>query len=419
MGIEEYHTVHEIKCIETYALKGKSITIGITSSAAIYKSIDVVRGLIRRCADIHVVMSQEAAKFISPILFEWACGHRVLHEISGMVEHIALAKLCDSMAIVPATANTICKIANGIADTPVTLTALSFIGVNKPLIVVPAMHINLYRSSQVEEAIKKLRSMNVVVLDPIMEGKRLKIPNVDDIIHCIEAVTLRGQDLKGLKILVTAGPTREFLDPVRFISNPSSGLMGVALAREAYFRGGQVTLVHGPLSNVTPPPWVKRIEITTTEELAEAVEHELKRNKYDAVILAGAPVDYKFSAIFSEKIPSSQGPLTIRLELTPKVSEIVRESFKGLVVGFAAETVKDRNELIAKAIEKMERYGFDITVANNVARKDIGFASKFNEVIIIMKDGKIIDVPKTTKVEVARIILDQVVKLLKRKGDLL
>ena len=414
MSLNQYHTVYEVRCSESRSLNGKRIVIGVTSSAAIYKAIDVVRGLVKRCADVYVVMSPEAEKLVSPILFEWACGNRVICKATGMVEHISLAKMCDCMAIVPATANTICKVAEGVADTIVTLTALSFIGLGKPLIIVPAMHLNLYKAPQVKEAISKLESFGATILEPVIVNDRLRLPEVYDIVFCIESITLRGRDLKGLKVLVTAGPTREFLDPVRFLSNPSSGYMGVAIARDAYFRGAEVTLIHGPLSNIYPPPWIRRFEVTSTEEMNDRILSELKVKEYDVVILVAAPVDFRFSTTYSAKKESREGGFTVKLELTPKIAANVRKAFNGILVGFAAETVTGNKELIDRALNKMNRYGFDIIVANNVARRDIGFSSKYNEVVIITRDGEVREVPKMTKEEVARIILDYVKKLIGR-----
>lgn len=398
---------------ESKALKNKNIVIGVTGSVACYKAIDLARKLMRRGAEVYPILSPTAADFISPKLFEWATGNKPIVEYSGEVGHIQFVEHADSMVIAPATANTISKIAWGVCDTSVTLTALAMRGAKKPVVIVPAMHIQLYNSLQVLKALNRLSDLGYHILKPVVEGERAKIPDVSEIALFVETMTLRGYDLRDLRMLVTAGPTREYIDPVRFISNPSSGRMGVSIAREAYFRGAEVKLIHGPLS-IEPPPWIPRIEVGTTEELLKAVIGELNKLRYDIAIFAGAPVDFKFSLKYGMKIKSSGGPFAGQLLPTPKVIKKVREKFPDLpIIGFAAETVENDDELILKAKEEMSEYKLDIVVANNVARSDIGFSSRLNEVYIINKKGDVIHVPKLPKEEIARIILDYTKELLK------
>jgi len=400
------HPSSEIIGTYSSVLKDNAIIVGVTSSAAAYRSIDVVRELMRRGAEVYVVMSKDAAKLISPALFEWATGNEVFVEFGGETGHIALSKMCSSMIIAPATLNTVSKIANGIADTSVTLTAITMIGMGKPLVMVPAMHKYLWDSPQTKEAMSKIGQWNVILVPPIIEEHKAKFPLVEDIVSAAEAATLRGKDLLGLRILVTAGPTREYLDPVRFLTNASSGKMGVAIAREAYFRGAEVTLVHGPMST-SVPHYIRSVRVVTTSEMLDVVISEVTSGNYDVVILAAAPVDYSFSKYSKEKIKSSNKELELTLTPTPKISAELRKVFSGLLIGFAAETAfGDSNKLITLAQEKLRKRGFNVIVANDISRPDIGFTSDFNEVYIIDDKGIKEHIPKSPKSVIARRLLD-------------
>ena len=406
MGRLKHHPSSEIVGTYSTTLKDTSIVVGVTSSAAAYRTIDIVRELMRRGADVYVVMSRDATKLISPTLFEWATGNEVYVEFGGETGHIALSKMCSSMIIAPATLNTIAKIASGIADTSVALTAITMMGMGKPVVIAPAMHKCLWDSPQAKEVLSKIRRLDITVVPPAIEEDKAKFPPVDDIVAATEAATLRGRDLRGLKILVTAGPTREYLDPVRFLTNASSGRMGIAIAKEAYFRGAEVTLVHGPVS-VSIPHYVKAVGVTTTKEMLEAVISEVTSRNFDAVILAAAPVDYSFSKYSKEKIKSGSKELELTLVQTPKISIELRKVFDGLLVGFAAETAfGDSGRLFALAQEKLRRRGFNIIVANDVSRSDVGFFSDFNEVYIIDDRGQAEHIPKSPKSIIARRLLD-------------
>ncbi len=408
-----YHPSNEVRGTYSTSLEGKKIVLGVTGGIAVYKSVDIAREFVRRGADVHVVMTPEASKLTSPELFKWATGNEVYVEFQGEVGHVALSRTCDAMVIAPATANTIAKLASGIADTSVTLTALNFIGLRKHLLLVPSMHLAMYQSPQVGEALRRLKTYGVKILEPKVEGVRAKLPNVDTIVFSGEVLILRGPDLKGFRVLVTAGPTREFLDPVRFITNASSGRMGIAVAREAFFRDADVTLVHGPIEDSLIPSYVRTVRVTTTDEMLNAVIKELKSSDYDAVILAGAPSDFKFKEVSKEKVDSNIGLLNLTLEPTPKISQEIRKVFNGLVVGFAAETVGgDLNELRVRAKRKLVERRFNLIVANDVMREDIGFASEYDEVLILGIDGFERYVGKTRKELIAREILDIVKKFL-------
>ncbi len=403
-----YHPVQEIEGTKAPVLSGRRIAFGLTGSVAIYRSIDVMRELIRRGAEVYTILSGAATELVRPALIEWATGSKAFTGFAGETGHVALGRTCDSMVIAPATADILSKIAHGICDNPVSLTAVDMLGLGKPLVVAPAMHRGLWRSPPVAEAIKKLEGFGVTIIPPVdLEGKA-KYPSTDDVVAAVEAATLRGKDLKGLRVLVTAGPTREHLDNVRFLSNPSSGRMGVAIAREAFFRGAKVTLVHGPLS-VSKPHYIRSVGVETTEEMLRAITKELSGSEYDAIIMAAAPADFRFSKRFDGKVRSESGPITVELEPTPKIATEVRKRFKGLLVGFAAECVAgDLDALAEAAHRKMLERGFDIIVANDVCAEGSGFATETNEVLIIVRGRGPEHVKLTLKSEVARRIMDAV-----------
>ncbi|MEL9970206.1 MAG: bifunctional phosphopantothenoylcysteine decarboxylase/phosphopantothenate--cysteine ligase CoaBC [Saccharolobus sp.] len=393
-------------------LSGKSILLGLTGSVSLYKSIDLARTLMRKGADVKVIMSQEAVKLISSEMLKWATGNQVTIGLSGELEHVSLAEENDGFLIAPATANTLVKLAEGIADNPIISTALNFMGYGKPIAVVPAMHLPMYVSPQVNRAINRLKEMSVNVIEPDVVGDLAHYPDLDLIVSDFEVQLLRGKDLKGLRMIVTAGPTREYMDPVRFISNPSSGKMGVSLANEAYFRGADVYLVHGPLSGNTKNFVKKSISVETTEQMSNSVLSLVEKG-YKIVIMAAAPADFKFKDTKSKKIDSHTEVPKVELEKTVKISSVIRG--KAFLVGFSAETADNDDELIEKARIKKERHGFNVIIANNVARRDIGFSSEYNEVIII-GDNTIRKIGKEQKTIVARYIIDTIKEELKNKN---
>ncbi|ADM28146.1 phosphopantothenoylcysteine decarboxylase/phosphopantothenate/cysteine ligase [Ignisphaera aggregans DSM 17230] len=411
-----FHPVDEIRGTRSRHLEGIKFVFGLTGSTAIYRAIDVMRELIRRGAEIYVVMSQKATELIGPKLIEWATGSKVYTDFGGETGHVALSVEGNSLTVIPATADIVSKIATGICDNPVSLLATMFLGINKPIIIVPAMHEGLWRSPPIVKAIEYLESLGVTIVSPDIAGGRARIAGVEDIVTAIEAVTLRGKDLKGLRILVTAGPTREKLDSIRFLTNPSSGRMGVAIAREAYFRGADVTLVHGPLT-VSRPYYVRSIYVETAEDMLKAVIDEVRSRSYDAIILAGAPSDFRFKTVYRGKLSSDVDELTVVLERTPKIIDRLREVYKGLVIGFAAEFAEgDIGRLEELAKRKLFERGFDYIVANDVSRQDIGFVSEYNEVLIIGRNGLRIHIEKSLKDVIARRILDMVRDELRNRG---
>ena len=398
----------DIKGSKSRHLEGIQIIFGITGSVAAYKSIDVMRELIRRGATIKPVMTKESLLFINYPLVEWATDEKVFSEFSGSADHISLGQTSDLMIIAPATANTIAKVSVGIADDPVTLTAINFMGLGKSLLLVPSMHMGLWSSPQIKNAIERLNRMNAVIIPPVTAEGKAKFPPLEDVVAAAEALSLRGRDLKGIKVLVTAGPTREWLDSVRYISNPSSGLMGIEIARNAYFRGADVTLVHGPIG-IPVPHYVKSYKVETAEEMLKVCVNEVKKGHYNAAILAGAPSDFKFQKTYKGKLSSSDLHKIPNFISTPKISAALREVFRGLIVGFAAEFAEgDLNQLIKKAEDKLKERGFNIVVANDISKEGIGFKSQYNEVVIIAENGSRTFVGRALKSFIATKILDSV-----------
>jgi phosphopantothenoylcysteine decarboxylase/phosphopantothenate--cysteine ligase len=416
LGIE--HPSRDIVGRAARTLLEHHIILGVTSSISLYRSIDLARELMRRGAEVYPVLSPKAAELISPEMWRWATGHKPYVRFAGELGHISLSRRASGMVIAPATANTIAKIAYGIADTSVTLVAHVMIGMGKKVVVVPAMHEPMYRSPVLAEALKRCKEMGVSILPPVIEEGKAKIPSHIFIADKVEATILRGEDLKGVRIVVTAGPTREHLDPVRFISNPSSGKMGVAIASEAYYRGAYTHLIHGPIS-IQTLPWIKATEVTSAEEMLKAIERAIELENPEAIVLAAAPADFRFSKREASKIPSEEGPPKVKLELTPKIAEHVRRKApNSLIVGFAAETVDSEEELVERAYRKLRKYGFDYIVANYVGKPGTGFGYDTDEAMVVDSSGKILYKGYMLKREWARIVVDLIAKSIGRNHNI-
>ncbi|WP_276814973.1 bifunctional phosphopantothenoylcysteine decarboxylase/phosphopantothenate--cysteine ligase CoaBC, partial [Desulfurococcus amylolyticus] len=384
-------------------LQGRNILLGLTASSSIYKSIDLARRLIRMGGNLRVVMTRRSLSLIGVDLVHWATGSKPFYEMSGETEHIDLAQWADAMVIAPATLNTMGKIAYGILDELLTLTATTMMGSSKKVIIVPAMNIRLMSSPQYKNAAGKLEEYGAVIIPPLIEEDKAKYPPLDDLSHCIDAIVNRGVDLKNRRILVTAGPTREYLDPVRVITNPSSGLMGVLIARELACRGARVDLVHGPMT-VKPPYLVKSIHVETTSDMADKIRELTNETIYDAAVFAAAPADYKPASSSPEKISTRDKPyLEVRLEQTPKTIKSIANRPR-ILVAFAAETCGGE-KLVEKTLLKASDYGADLVIGNNVLSSEAGFGKEMLEIVAVAEGG-IMDRGTRFKPEVARIIGD-------------
>lgn len=401
------HHVKLIYATKSRKLVGKKIVLAIPGSIAAVECVKLARELIRHGAEVHAVMSPSAQKIIHPYAMEFATGNPVVTEITGFVEHVELAgeheNKVDLVLVCPATANTISKIACGIDDTPVT-TVVTTAFAHTSIMIAPAMHFTMYEHPIVKENIEKLKKLGVEFIGPRFEEGKAKVASVEEIVyHVIKK--LHRKDLAGKRVLVTAGATREYIDPIRFITNRSSGKMGVALAEEAEFRGAEVTLIR---TKGSVPSFVEnQVEVETVEEMLEVIENELNSKKYDIVILAAAVSDFRIKDKVSVKIKSGKA-LTLELEPTPKIIDRVKELQPDVfLVGFKAETGLSEDELIEAARKQIERAGSDIVVANTLK----AFGSEENEAILVGKDFTK-KLPRMNKRELAERLFDEIISMI-------
>ncbi len=401
-------------------LKGKRIVLCITGSVAAVQSPEIARTLMRHGADVVVVMSPMSQKIIHPYLMEWATGNAVITELTGKIEHVALAgehpEKADLLLVAPATANTISKIASGIDDTTVTSVVSTAFGAQIPIVIVPAMHETMYKHPILVENISKLASLGVEFIGPRIEEDKAKIAGTKQIVDAVIRKLKAKQDLSGFRILMTAGPTVEYIDPIRVITNRSSGRMGVAIAEEALSRGAEVTLVYG-LGTSPPPPRARLVSVETTEQMHEAVVSQLRTTKYDIMIAVAAAADWTLEKPYSHKISTRKvRSLDLKLKPTRKIIDRVKEaSPKTFLVAFRAEYKLAKEALIESAHKRLQEAKADLIVANDVGKKGVGFGTETNEVFIVDKEKNIVHVPTSSKREVAGKILDVVKERLEPK----
>ena len=411
------HTSKEIIGSKSNELTGKKIILCITGSVAASKSTEIAREMMRRGADVYAVMTKAAQQIVHPDMVEWATGNPVVTELTGKIEHVQYggehSLRADLILVAPSTANTIGKVACGIDDTPVTTTLTTGIGAGIPVIIVPAMHASMYKHSIVLENIEKLQKHGIDVLVPRMEEGKAKILGTLDIVHAVVTKLNVKKDLVGKRILVTGGPTRAYLDAFRYITNPSSGKMGVAIAQNALDRGAEVTLVYGP-GSAKPPMGVKVVPILGTDDMLVAVQKELSEKRYHSAILSAAAADYGAPDREMAKTPSGKDEWVITLKPLPKVIENVKKVDADVyLVGFKAEYDLTDEELIQRSHKRMVEAGMDLIVANDVARKNTGFGTDTNEVFIIDTEKNVNHVTLASKYVVASKILDTVLEAIK------
>ncbi len=394
-------------------LRGKTICICLTGSVAVISAPIIARELMRLGADVITVMSKAATELINPSLMHWATGNPVISKLTGEVEHVYIAGdrprevgKADLILVCPATANTISKIANGIDDTPVTTVVSTAFGSSIPIIIVPAMHESMFHPI-IEKNISRLKKYGVDILGPRISEGKAKIAKVDDIIDRVIDLVIAKKDLKGKKILITAGPTREYIDEIRFVSNNSSGRMGIEIAKEAAARGADVLLIAGQCM-VKIPDYINTINVVSSDDFIKSVKDELSYKEYDFFICAAAISDYKPVDFIKGKISSDDvEELNINMRLTPKIIDVARKkNYKVYIVAFKAETNVSRTELIDRAYNRLNKSQADLIIANDVGRDDIGFNSKYNEVYIIDKEKHITHIEKQSKRYIASKILD-------------
>ena len=397
-------------------MKKPCVVLGVTGGIAVYKACELLRLLQKRGIDVFVVMTQNACRFVAPLTFETLSGHPVAVDTfdrpqTWEVEHIALAKRADLFLIAPATANIMGKMACGIADDMLSTTVMA---TRAPVLVAPAMNTGMWENAAVQQNVKTLRARGVEIVAPVSghlacgDSGAGKLEGVAVIAERACELLFAKKDMEGLRVMVTAGPSREALDPVRYISNRSSGKMGYAIAQAAQKRGAEVTLLSGPVA-IEAPQGVKLVPFTTTQELLDRAS-ELAQEQ-DLLIQAAAPADYRAKEIAPQKIKKQGGePMTFTLVENPDVAATLGKAKRSgqVFVGFAAET----NDVLAHARDKLARKNLDMIVANDVTRPGAGFDVDTNIVTLITKDGQEA-LPMMSKAEVAQRILDRALALRK------
>lgn len=392
--------------------KGKNIILGVTSSIAAYKSANVASALVKKGCNVNVLMTQNATNFINPLTFEELTKHKCIidtfdRNVQYNVAHISLATSADAFIIAPASANVIGKIANGIADDMLTTTVMAC---KCPVIISPAMNTNMYENPIVQDNLAKLERFGYIIVPPA-EGRlacgtvgKGKMPDEQVLLDYLERVLSDKQDFKGKRVLVTAGPTQESIDPVRYLTNHSSGKMGYAVARQAMLRGAEVTLVSGKV-NLPPVPFVKMINVTTAEDMYNAVTAEFYNT--DIVVKAAAVADFRPKQIASNKLKKADGMNSIELEPTKDIlKELGKNKKTQFICGFSMET----QNMTENSKKKLDTKNLDMIVCNNLKVEGAGFQGDTNVVTIIDKTNTT-ELGIMSKTEVADKILDRIAEL--------
>ena len=393
-------------------LKGKTVILGVSGSIAAYKIASLASALVKLHCDVHVIMTKNATNFIHPITFETLTGNKCLvdtfdRNFDYSVEHVALAKRADVVMVAPATANVIAKMAHGLADDMLTTTILAC---QCPKIVAPAMNTRMFRNSIVQDNMKLLQCYGMEVIDPACgylacgdtgEGK---MPEPELLLQYILKALVVKKDMEGLNVLVTAGPTQEALDPVRYITNHSTGKMGYAIAKAAAMRGAKVTLVSGPVE-IAPPPFVEVVDVVSAEDMFKAVTS--RSAKQDIIIKTAAVADYRPAVVATEKVKKKDGDMSIALERTKDILAYLGANKRAgqFLCGFSMET----ENMLENSITKLVKKNLDMVIANNLKVEGAGFGTNTNVVTIITRKGGE-QLPLMSKDEVADKILDAIMK---------
>lgn len=393
-------------------LKGKTVVLGVTGSIAAYKIASLASALMKLHCEVHVIMTKNAVNFINPITFETLTGNKCLvdtfdRNFEFSVEHVSLAKKADVFMVAPASANVIAKMAHGLADDMLTTTILAC---QCPKIVSPAMNTRMFQNPIVQDNLKILKDYGFEVIEPAKgylacgdtgEGK---MPEPEVLLqYILKGLTVK-KDLEGKKVLVTAGPTREAIDPVRYITNHSTGKMGYALAKAAAMRGAEVTLVSGPV-NLTPAPFIECVDVISAEEMFQAVIS--RADDQDIIIKAAAVADYRPASTSEEKIKKKDGDMKIPLERTRDILAYLGEHKKEgqFLCGFSMET----ENMLENSTAKLKRKHLDMIIANNLKVAGAGFGTNTNVVTVITEKGAE-ELPMMSKDAVADCVLDEILK---------
>ena len=395
-------------------LKGKRIVLGVSGGIAVYKAVELLRLYVKAGAEVHVIMTRAAQQFVTPLTFQTLSGNPVHTELFNLYQereigHISLADRAELFVVAPATANLIGKVATGIADDLLTTTLMA---TKAPVLLVPAMNVNMWENPLYRQNQEKLEALGYRFMEPETgllacgwEGKG-KLPDPQSIFAASQQLLVPG-DLAGQTVLVTAGPTREELDPVRYLSNYSSGKMGFAVARAAAARGARVLLVAGPTA-LTPPAGVEYFPVTSARQMRDQVL--ALADEATVIVKAAAVADYRPAERAGQKIKKGRGEqLTLVLEKNPDIlAELGRRKGQRVLVGFAAETA----DLLANAGKKLQEKNLDLIVANDVTEPGAGFDGDTNIVRLLARDGEVEELPQLSKIEVAHRLLDRIRALL-------
>jgi phosphopantothenoylcysteine decarboxylase/phosphopantothenate--cysteine ligase len=395
--------------VESYGteLSGKKIVLCIAGSVAAYKSIELARLLMRHGADVTCVVSDAATKLIKPDYFKWATGNEVVSKLTGNLEHIRLAdyKQSDLIIVYPATANTLGKLANGIDDTPVSTVLTVGFGSKIPILMALAMHQSMHENAAVLRNIKFLKQ-KIDFVSPLMIEGKAKAAEPEDILEYVLKKFGISPKLQNKRILMTAGPTIEYIDPIRIITNHSTGKTGVLLASGLISGGAKVTLIYGP-GQEKPPKGAKVIPVKTVMEMFTAVKKEMKK-KFDVVILAAAASDYVPTKFNKSKIKSTSKQMIVKLQRAPKIIDQIKKIQKDVfLVGFKAETNLTKINLIKIARKKLQETKADMIIANDIGTK-YQKNPENNNVQIVFKDGKVISSGWKKKIQISKIIRKQI-----------
>ena len=395
-------------------MRNKKIALAVSAGISAYKAIELLRMMIKEGSEVRVTMSANAGEFVTPLTFEALSGYPVYDKLfnsenSADMQHIRISEQADLLLVAPATASTLGKMANGLADDALSSLYLAFKG---HVMVAPAMNGGMWENLAVQENIEKLKARGVEFVDPEVGTLACgstglgRLANLDTILNKVKKHFTKLEDLQGLRILVTAGPTHEPLDPVRYLSNPSSGKMGYAIAGTAQIRGAEVTLISGP-TYLKPPPVAKFTLCKTAAEMNSLVQKYLP--ECDVLVMTAAVGDFTAETLEKEKIKKCSGDSLV-LNLVPTkdiLMEVSKVKTKQFVVGFAAET----QNLIQSALEKLRNKKLDLIVANDISAPGIGFQSDNNQVSLIDSSERIENLPRMTKKEIANILLDKIKQL--------
>lgn len=412
-----YRPTRDIYCTEGEELVGTRIVLCVTGSVAAYKAIDVARLMVKHGAEVYAVMSHGTSRiFLSQEMMKWATGNDVVTELTGNLEHISLADrdTTDIVIVYPCTANTVGKLASGIDDTVVTSVLTVALGSNIPIVICPAMHEAMYYNKIIQENIKKLKTNGVIFLEPRIEQGKAKLIAANELLQYVQdsQIGKRNKKLGGMSVLITAGSTAEYIDPIRVIMNMSSGKMGMSLAKEAHARGAGVTLVYGH-GSVDPgsylhAPNIEIHRVNTAQEMFESVMYELTEKRFDVVILTSATSDFSIAKRWNNKIDSSLDKVEITLVPINKIISNVKKVCKHdvFLIGFKAEYNVEPKVLIEKAYSKLHESGADLIIANDVGKRNTGFGSDNNEVYIIDRQNNATHLPIQTKDKISAQIFD-------------